>query len=587
VTRIDLLKNIQAEPPQQAATDRTLRNTDLGRDADIFSELLPINQNHEPPFDQSPPYQGPPIFRLTPHQDPRYLGPPIASDPLPPRSFKDFGPPPRDPNEDPWLNEDQLRPLREPRRYPVDRIDNNPENSNLRPWPIREPRPCPVDEIDNDSEISILPPLQRADATIIPGAPDGVMTVIGDAGKKDETQTVDGSAPAPRNGSPLLDLTQPIAAVLQAQFEPSVTNALADNFVTVPIAGSTAVPDPALISIVDGIAAAPAQLPAQATAASGQDSTAIPVPFSGTPVQASMAPDAMPLFPPAQIAKSESPEAATQPAAQGFVVAAPADDNEAVALIKQFQPEKTDVTVEGGEAASMPDAQSSEQTPAQAQDKLSLPEQSDDIAKTKAFADKNNDPGTKTNNGLHLGAQIVKGEISAANTPHQYGHQIVRPELPVSAPPALDGQTAITRVGVALARVPFEIAVSAHKGEKEFEIRLDPPELGRVDVSLSVDKNGRIATHLMVERPATLDQLRKDAPNLERALQNSGLKTDSGSLQFSLRDQNAQNFAGNQSRDGTIRRGILTVALNETTALARPYMASLGSGRGTGIDLRV
>ena len=128
---------------------------------------------------------------------------------------------------------------------------------------------------------------------------------------------------------------------------------------------------------------------------------------------------------------------------------------------------------------------------------------------------------------------------------------------------------------------------AAHKGEKEFSIRLDPPDLGRVDVSVSVDKGGKVSTHLVVERSETLDQLRRDAPNLERAFQNSGLKTDSGSLQFSLRDQNAQNFSQDQTERNVTRRGVLEVDLSQLNGWAKPQLASLGLGRGSGVDLSV
>jgi flagellar hook-length control protein FliK len=349
------------------------------------------------------------------------------------------------------------------------------------------------------------------------------------------------------------------------------------------------------------LAAVPTEGVAPAATAAGQDSIAAPAAVPGAiPAQASTAPGGVPLplpqatQPPdsqtadpqatdTQTAKAEQPEAAAQPAAQDFVPAAQPNDGKATSLIKQLQPENTNAAAD--ETPSMPNAQTQGQAPAQAQGKPdALPEQSAEIAKAN-FAGKNDDPATKTNNGLHLGAQIVKAETAALNTPHQYGHQIVHPQPTVPPSPVLDVQQSMARAGVALARVPFEIAVSAHKGEKEFEIRLDPPELGRVDVSMSVDKNGKVATHLVVERSETLDQLRKDAPNLERALQNSGLKTDSSSLQFSLRDQSAQNFAG-QNRDSVMRRGALLVDLNATTAFAQPSMASLGADRGAGVDLR-
>jgi flagellar hook-length control protein FliK len=44
-----------------------------------------------------------------------------------------------------------------------------------------------------------------------------------------------------------------------------------------------------------------------------------------------------------------------------------------------------------------------------------------------------------------------------------------------------------------------------------------------------------------VEKAETLDLLRRDAPQLERALNDAGLKTGDNGLQFALRDQS---FAG-------------------------------------------
>ena len=80
-----------------------------------------------------------------------------------------------------------------------------------------------------------------------------------------------------------------------------------------------------------------------------------------------------------------------------------------------------------------------------------------------------------------------------------------------------------------------EIVSRAEAGLKRFDIRLDPPDLGRIDVRLDVDNNGRVTSRLIVERAETLDLLRRDAPQLERALQQAGLKTDGG-IDFSLRD---------------------------------------------------
>jgi flagellar hook-length control protein FliK len=140
---------------------------------------------------------------------------------------------------------------------------------------------------------------------------------------------------------------------------------------------------------------------------------------------------------------------------------------------------------------------------------------------------------------------------------------------------------------VPLAAVPIAIATRVEAGERKFEIRLDPPDLGRIEVRLNVDSSGRATSHLVVDRADTLDLLRRDAPALERALQSAGLTTDDGALQFSLRDQS---FAG---RDQGAPAPVPPIAPAATpdSDLA-PIDATLRrygppAGLGGGIDIRV
>lgn len=98
----------------------------------------------------------------------------------------------------------------------------------------------------------------------------------------------------------------------------------------------------------------------------------------------------------------------------------------------------------------------------------------------------------------------------------------------------------------ALATAGMELARMARRGESRFEMRLDPPELGRVDVRMRVGDDGQVRAHLIVEKPETLDMFLRDSRTLERALEQAGYKTDNGGLQFSLRNQgdgNGQTFA--------------------------------------------
>jgi len=85
--------------------------------------------------------------------------------------------------------------------------------------------------------------------------------------------------------------------------------------------------------------------------------------------------------------------------------------------------------------------------------------------------------------------------------------------------------------------IALSIAQKAQNGVQKFEIRLNPPELGRVEVRLEFGKDGQMATHLIVERPETLELLNKDARQLERALNQAGINIDNKDLSFSLKDQ--------------------------------------------------
>jgi flagellar hook-length control protein FliK len=124
----------------------------------------------------------------------------------------------------------------------------------------------------------------------------------------------------------------------------------------------------------------------------------------------------------------------------------------------------------------------------------------------------------------------------------------VQPQ-PASAP-ATAGSLSVTaaiNAAVPLSGLALEIAVSARSGKSRFEIRLDPADLGRIDVRIDIDRSGRVTSHLTVEKPETLSMLRQDAPQLQRALDDAGLKTGNGSLQFSLRDQSSSGQDGNET----------------------------------------
>ncbi len=117
-----------------------------------------------------------------------------------------------------------------------------------------------------------------------------------------------------------------------------------------------------------------------------------------------------------------------------------------------------------------------------------------------------------------------------------------------SAPNAPAPQALPQAAAVPLSGVAIDIAGKALAGKNRFEIRLDPPELGRVEVHLDVHKDGRITSHVIADRKDTLDLLQRDASGLQRALQDAGLKTADNGLQFSLRDQSSGQQQHNPER---------------------------------------
>jgi hypothetical protein len=186
---------------------------------------------------------------------------------------------------------------------------------------------------------------------------------------------------------------------------------------------------------------------------------------------------------------------------------------------------------------------------------------------------------------LPVQAAAPAGDQSQAGALQSIGASAATSTAAAQAPAA--PTIAAAAAAVPIAGVAVEIAAHARAGSNRFEIRLDPPDLGRIDVRLDVDRQGNVTSHLVVERSATLDMLRRDAPQLERALQDAGLKTSADGLQFSLRDQGAG--AQNQSfqDNATARAARVIVPTKEIPPVdtVRTYGRLLGPNGG--VDIRV
>jgi flagellar hook-length control protein FliK len=101
---------------------------------------------------------------------------------------------------------------------------------------------------------------------------------------------------------------------------------------------------------------------------------------------------------------------------------------------------------------------------------------------------------------------------------------------------------------VPLGAVPMTIGLRSLSGSNQFEIRLDPKDLGRIDVNLDIDKEtGAVQARLVVDRPETLALLQRDAGNLQQALAQAGLNPGEGSIDLSLRGDGQSDGRSNGS----------------------------------------
>ena len=141
-------------------------------------------------------------------------------------------------------------------------------------------------------------------------------------------------------------------------------------------------------------------------------------------------------------------------------------------------------------------------------------------------------------------------------------------------------------------QVAVNIKNAIGEGADKISIKLHPTSLGRVEVRMEIAKDGQLSAVILAEKPETLEMLRSDVRGLERALQEAGLKTDAGSLNFGLKSQNSDTAEAGRDGDDTH-----TGQPNEnsgkpddnkgTPGQLHPGIYGQNQSRNGGIDIRV
>ncbi|WP_376986243.1 flagellar hook-length control protein FliK [Bosea sp. R86505] len=198
-------------------------------------------------------------------------------------------------------------------------------------------------------------------------------------------------------------------------------------------------------------------------------------------------------------------------------------------------PAQSQLSLVAAETGAAPKADALPQTPGEGLDKL---------AKSEGGAAPQPVAGTETKSAERF--EQLLNAIDASVQPQQGA---ARPDPlrlmtiadPIVAPSSQpQGQTAAEGPPTPLHVLPIEIGLKALAGARQFDIRLDPGELGRVDVTLSISDAGEVSAKMVVDRVETLHLLQRDARTLERAFEQAGLKPSDAGVDISLRDPSDQ-----------------------------------------------
>jgi len=138
-------------------------------------------------------------------------------------------------------------------------------------------------------------------------------------------------------------------------------------------------------------------------------------------------------------------------------------------------------------------------------------------------------------------------------------------------------------------QVSVQIAKQVKEGVDKITVKLNPQELGRVEIKLEVAKDGTVQATVTAENKETLAMLQKDASGLVKALSDAGLNTDAGSMNFNLQGGNQQQFAGdaNGQNGGNNSRARWAAMNSGADDVVAAQAVQSSSGSLSAVDLSV
>ncbi|WP_235561524.1 flagellar hook-length control protein FliK [Brevundimonas sp. Root1279] len=153
---------------------------------------------------------------------------------------------------------------------------------------------------------------------------------------------------------------------------------------------------------------------------------------------------------------------------------------------------------------------------------------------------------------------------------------------------AATAPTSLSRVTIdATAQIAAQIIRKLDARSTRFEMALLPEELGRVDVKLDIDSEGRLQARLAFDNPAAATDLKGRADELRRQLEQQGFHLAEDAFEFADRDSGSSAFdRGQDARQNQGRAFAAAARLNNDTDVVQPRWMSL-SLAPTGVDMKV